>query len=477
MALFGLIGKKQKEDTRPSVEEIKQMYKSELVERRKSFQEMIVQAAHLGAAGTVNNAYTENVWVFSAVRKIGNLVAKVPLRLKKITPKLSDPKVYITDRTNPWIRLFNNPNPLMEKNQLWKATLIHYEVYGECFWILRKSDGWTPISKAGEVPGIIDVAPKGSITPRYSDDNRTRLIGWTYTAGTATQPLELWQVLRFFEYNPEGILKSISPTTVAKTPIEIDHKAHIYNDKFFKNGGQIAGYLLDESEDSDLTDEEARNIRDAWDSNYGGLHGAHKTPILTNGLKFVPTGATQKDMDFMNMIHTLRDEIVGSFGVPKNKLGIYDGLSFANSKQANKDFYLDILIPKMDYLVSVINLKMLGNSNVEVEFDYSVIEALKEERDTKINGAVQLYNMGYGLNQINEAQDLGMPYIDEPWANQAEDTRGKEQAVGNPQGRPANPDQSGENSNQDASNQREGRNGKDLLTSIHSMMKGNGNDA
>lgn len=475
MGLFKslILGKK---DNRPSIEEIKQMHK-EAMNRSKSFQETILQASFIGSAGNVTDAYSENVWVFSAVRKIGNLVARVPLRFRALTDNIDDPPQNITDRNNPWVRLFNNPNPLMEKNQLWKATLIHYEVYGECFWLLRKSDGYTPISKFGEVPGAIDVASKDSITPRYSDNTKTRLVGWNYKNGTVTQELEMWQVLRFFEYNPKGILSSIAPTKVSAMAIGIDHKAHIYNDKFFKNGGQIAGFLVDRNPDSELTDDEARKIRDAWDANYGGIAGAHKTPVLSNGLDFVPTGATQKDMDFLNMTQFLRDEIIGSFGVPKNKLGIFDGLSFANSKQANKDFYLDILIPKMDYLVSVINQKMLGKSNIEAYFDYSVIEALKEERDTKINGAVQLYAMGYSLNSINKVQDLGMPHIDEDWANEHEDTRPIAEALasqGEGGGRPAEEDQSGDSSNQDASNQREGRNGKALLDflSIKPITKG-----
>lgn len=469
--MFGLKKKTQKSNCPYSVDEIKSMWEAERRNfKTKSFQETIIQSAFLGVAGNVADAYKENVWVFSAIRKIGNAIARVPLRFRELSKNIDDPPKNITKRNNPWIVLFNNPSPLMEKNQLWKSTLVHYESYGECFWVLLKEDGYTPISRKGEVPGVIEVAPRGSITPRYLDETKSRLVGWYYKINQTSRELTMDQCLRFFEYNPESILKSLSPSQVANLSISVNHKAHLYNDKFFKNGAQIAGYLIDKNPDSELTDEEAEAIRERWDSNHAGISAAHKTPILTNGLEFVATGVGQKDMDFGGLQSMLRDEIIAAHGVPKNKLGIYDGLSFANSKQASKDFYLDILIPKMDYFASVINQKMLGNSNVEAYFDYSQIEALKEERDTKISGAVQLYNMGYGLNQINIAQDLGMPHIDEDWANQAEDTR-TSGTIPNPEGRPEGQDPSGSNSNQDASNQREGRNGKALLSIIQTKKE------
>tara|TARA_R110001592_G_scaffold84640_2_gene250156 strand:- start:8917 stop:11067 length:2151 start_codon:yes stop_codon:yes gene_type:complete len=382
--------------------------------------ESVTQLVNLGVSGNVKTAYIENPWVYAAIKAISTNISGVPFRIRKLDSK-GMPGDDIKDVRNPWVSLFADPHPLMDKTQLWKATSINYEADGEVFWVLRNSAG-KPISSPNEVPSQIDVVPSKGINERYNQQ-RDMIIGWGLSYGNRTDELEFFQVIRYYEYNPIDILKSMSPAEAASLSISIDHKSHLYNEKFFKNGGQISGYLIDENQDSELNDNEIRLMQSMWDSQYSGLANAHRTPMLTNGIKFTPTGSTQKDMDFRVQIQTNREEILGAFNTPEGQVGLTGGQNYSNSKNADRAFFSNNLIPKMKYFSSVLNTKLLHKNGVECYFDFTQIEALKDERDMKVSVAKSLYELGYSLNEINKTQELGMEDVDKSWANKDVDAR------------------------------------------------------
>jgi len=280
------------------------------------------------------------------------------------------------------------------------------------------------IRNPDEVPSIIEVVGSRNVKPITTGATRYA-VGWQYTDQALTEVLQNFQMIRFFEINPSNPNIGLSPSQVSKLSIGIDQKAHWYNDKFFKNGAQIAGYLRDTNKDSELTETEGQNIRTNWIKQFLGINNAHTTPLLTNGLEFVPTGTNQKDMDFLNLVTFLRDEIVASFNVPKNQIGLYDGMNYANSKVADRQFYTNNLMPKMRYFASVVNNKLLYETPYECFYDFSCIDALKDDRDQRMRSAEVLFKLGYPLNEINMVLELGLEEIPKEWAKNAVDVSRK----------------------------------------------------
>ena len=378
--------------------------------------ETIKQLINNGVVGEVEDAYKENVWAYAGVKAIATNLASVPFKLRRRTTDGTAGED-ILDPNNPWVKLFDNPNPLFDKTQLWRISATNYELDGEAFWILFGNDD-EPISSPNQVPAYLETPRRERLEVRYNDD-QTRIVGWTYKRNRGSSiDLEYYQVLRFFDYNPDSLLEGLSAVTVSTLAIGIDQKVHLYNDKFFKNGAQPAGHLLDKNIDSDLTEKEANSIREAWSSQYEGLNNAHKTPLLTNGVEYVATGTPQKDMDFQNLSKLIRDEIIGSLNVPKNQVGVYEDLNYANAKIADKQFYTNNLIPKMQYFMSVVNSKLLYRTGLECYFDLSTVEALKDDRSAKVEVAKGLFELGYSLNEVNQVQGLGMKEVSDKWADE-----------------------------------------------------------
>jgi HK97 family phage portal protein len=374
---------------------------------------------------TPKEAFASNVWTFGSVRAISLNISGVPFYLKQKGEKIGKDKKKVPKGAEAWVSLFEDPHPLYDQIQLWRFTSMYYEVMGEVFWLLQTANQ-KPIS-SGEIPAIIECVSPAFVRANIIDGV---FKGWIYNSEgiksqdtTKDQELKPYQVIRFFEPSLDGALKSISPAVVAKGSIDIDQNSHEYNKKFFKNGAQISGYLLDENPNSFLPEDEVDKIRTQWDERYAGLRNAHRTPLLSGGLKYVPTGINQKDMDFLNLTKVTREEIIGAYNVPKQQVGIYEDLNYANAKNADRQFWTNNLLPKMRYFMRVINTKMLKNTPYECYFDFDSIEALKISRTESLEGAKGLFDLGYGLNEINEIQELGMATIEEEWANTSVDVR------------------------------------------------------
>lgn len=363
---------------------------------------------------TVKDPYSQSVYIYAGIRAMSVNISGVPFKLRD-----RNTKDVLTEESNPWFRVFKNPHILLEGSQLWRATVIHYESCGTCFWLLLNSSG-EPITSPTEVPAMILPFGSDRVVPRFpdGDNSRTNLLGWTYVRDAQNNdlvPLEFYQVLRFYEYNPKDMTTGFTGLTPAKMSIDIDYQTHLFNQKFFYNGADVGGILKYSGEGLDGSELEA--MRDLWDSRHTGLQNAKRTPILGQGFDYKETGKSHKDMEFRELYNITREEQIAALNVPKQQVSLYEEINFATARVADKAFWTNNLIPKMNYFVSVINSHLLDFTQYEGFFDLTKVEALNESRDEKLSNAKALQEMGYPLNEINDKLGLGMDTIDEEWAN------------------------------------------------------------
>lgn len=371
-----------------------------------------------GISTELINPYKQYSWSYACIKIISTACSGVPLKLYKT----SDNTLVSEEQKNPWYQLLMRPNPLMVGTQFWKLASIYYESFGQAFIVPRDEDFSSAVEK-GQMPKTLELIDPRRIEPVISATGV--FSGWEYNrGGSIKETLNIHQVIRFFEPDTDNILKAMAPHVPARTTILSDIKAHKYNEKFFENGGQIQGVLVAKGEQfEDLTQEEIDEIRGDWDSRFSGEQGAHRTPVLSNGLEYLRTGASQKDMDFKDLMVLLREEVLADYGVPKTKLGLTDKVDRAVAKVFDRQFYQDNILPKLRDWASILNGTLLNGSGYYVEFDSSVIEALNEDSEVRVDNAEKLHRLGYSLNQVNESMDLGMEEINDNWAKQPVDTR------------------------------------------------------
>lgn len=374
-----------------------------------------------GEKTVVSNPYNEYTWVYACIRAISTAASAVPILLKdqKSGDLIEDPK-------SEWFKLLKNPNPLLSGSQFWRSLIVYHQSFGQVFIIPRAERDLTGRHDmlSNRYPAALEIADPRKITA-WKDGNILK--GWIYSRGSgdgATEKFTNDEIIRIFELNPDDILKALAPWQPAGTAVTTDVRAAKYNDKFFEAGGHIQGVLeLEGDEYEGMTTEEIDRIRAEWDSRFGGEHGAHKTPVLHGGLKYKPTGVSQKDMDFQNLRVQNREEVMAAYRVPKTILGLTDKVDRAVAKVFSKQFYSDNVIPLLRDIESVFNGTLFAQSGLYIEFDESAIESLSEENETNISNAQKLQSLGYSLNEINEKLGLGMDEISESWAGKPVDVR------------------------------------------------------
>jgi SPP1 gp7 family putative phage head morphogenesis protein len=110
-------------------------------------------------------------------------------------------------------------------------------------------------------------------------------------------------------------------------------------------------------------------------------------------------------MEFVNTKKLTREDILGVFGVPPSMVGVFEYANYANTKEQQKIFWQNTMMPKLSKMEAVINSFLVQpyDPNLICKFDYSGIEALHE--DQKLKAEVDEILTRSGIKVINEVRE------------------------------------------------------------------------
>lgn len=361
--------------------------------------------------GEVTSPYSQSVWVYSCVNTIAQNLQRVPFVLKKdagaLEPDIID--------SGPMYDLFLNPNPYMTCKTLIEATFIYFGLRGEAFWILEGRDNITQIPK--EI---------WTFDPLRFEEVQSKetglLLGWKYK-GKTDYFFDADQIIQFKMFNPYNDLRGISPVEASSLSISQDYQASVFNRSFLKNGATVGGFISIPAE-TELTDEQFDRLIKQFEDRHVGASRAHKIAVVEGGGQFTEAKLTQKDMDFMEGKRMTRQEILSAYKVNEVVLGIYTSMrSYEGIKAAHKAFWEECLMPKIEYFQEVLWAKLFskigvrrGKGRVWGEFDLANVGPLQSNYQDKIKTAMNMFHMGYPINDINRRLQLGMREV--AWGDQ-----------------------------------------------------------
>lgn len=331
------------------------------------------------------SAYMRHSWVYVCVNVIARSGAGVPF----LVYDSPETKKIITHKEEPFLRIFERPNPFDSFYDLVEGTLIFMGLTGDAYWekvgdpaapialYLLQSDKVTPVPSRKAGPAEYIYKPNQTEF-RFSPD----------------------QLVHFKYFNPRKEIQGLSPARPLTNSLVSDFYAMSYNKEFFKRGGRIEGCL---SVDGTLTTKERERLHSEWSQMYEGASG-RKTAVLEKGMKYERTSATPKDAEFSQSRKSNREEILGAYGVPPVLVGVLEHASYANAKEQKRAFWENTEIPILTKLQWTITNDILRrkNENWTGEFDLTVVEALKESEETR--ATIQNEKVKIGRLTINEAR-------------------------------------------------------------------------
>jgi len=355
----------------------------------------------------LDKPYAQHPYLYAAINAIACNIAGVPFEIQSGTRK--NPA---TVESGPWVDLFDAPNPLLSRYQLWESTMIHLSLGGECLWVL---EGKGAERQENEVPTEIWPHSGHAFKPRLKNG---MVMGWNYNSPSGVvKELEASQVIQFKYFNPYDPLRGLSPLDPARMAVRQDHKASVFNEAFFDNGCDVGGIL---TSPKPLSPEKEGNIRTQLEERHQGSKKRGRLMVLHGGMEYTQNEITHRDMEFIEQRKWTRDEILAVYKVPKAEVSIYEDLNFATALSQDRGFWQKTLIPKMRYIEDVLYHRLFKSVQGGAQwgmFDLGVVEALQSDFADKTKTAETLWRMGYPVNVINERLQLGLPKV--AWGDEA----------------------------------------------------------
>lgn len=358
----------------------------------------VSQISRLFGQPSVRRPYGSVVLVYACVAAIAEAAASAPFMV--INDKGEQ------DLKSPYTSLFQKPNPCMDQpSEFWEAHASWISMRGECIWYLEYAAADGKKKRKDEVPESIWPFPPDYFTPVVVPGDPVPK-GWRMTIpGQGYTMLDPEQVVQFKTFNPEDMLRGLDKVRLLRRTLVNLDRSKTFNEKFFDNNAEPGGIL---STEDPLTMDQADELQRKWEDRHKGQGKESRVAVLSNGLKYTPLAMTHQEMQFLEQQKWNSDEIHTAFGVNRAILGMVDGLTYANAREARKIFWENNIIPKLVKWANTVNIHF----KVQCRFELANIDVLTVGLQDKINAASGLQRLGYTLNQASKRVNLGMPDVD-----------------------------------------------------------------
>ena len=340
--------------------------------------------------------------VYAAVRLRSEAITRPPLRVYRTE---STGRRVLVEPSHPVTRLLERVNPWYTRADLWRATEIYLCLWGAAFWAIERGEDGQP-----------ELWPLRPDRMAVIPDRRRYVRGFVYRGAVeqvAYTPDEIvW--LRYF--NPLEEMAGLSPLAPARLSADMGHEGLHFNRHLLRNSARPDFLLLTNQE---MNDAELEDFYARWEQRYQGTGNAHR-PAVASAVRDVKTlGLSHRDIDFIQGLRWSLEEVSRTYGVPKLLLGDFERATYANVQASERMFWRNTVVPEVKFLEDQLNrslLPKLGYPQLTVEFDLSVIEALQEDENSRVQRETQLLDRGVlTINEVRRERNLPeVPWGDAP---------------------------------------------------------------
>jgi len=220
------------------------------------------------------------------------------------------------------------------------------------------------------------------------------------------------EIVYFKTYNPDNDLKGLSLLDVARFAILTEIKANEYLASFFANNALPAAVMTTEQS---LDDNTLKKLKRWWDLLFKGTSNQHKVGFVDKGLKPFIMGYNNQELALKDIREESRRDIAASLGVPPALAGAWEAANYAASSEQRQSFYTETIIPRAEYLASVINAELIAQMDPNVKFGwkYSELDVMQPDMESERRSISDLVRSGI-ITPLAAANYLGFEDADVP---------------------------------------------------------------
>lgn len=291
-------------------------------------------------------------------------------------------------RDHPLARLLERP---WRGSKLTKYRLLNTIMHDLCIY----DDAYLlKVKLGGELRGILPIPPR-MVTPQGGNwfmPDKYRIDG-----GTSYREVDADQMVHIHGYNPADPRQGVPPIETLRQILAEEHAATSYREQLWRNGARVAGYLKRPREAPKWSDPARDRFRLAWQGQYAGDGPASGgTPILEDGMEFVPSGVSPKDAQYVESRKLTREEVAVAYHVSPSMIGLMEGTNFSSIQELHRMLYQDTLSPYLTQIAQDLENQLLedvdpGAADGTVYIEFNLAEKLRgsfNEQASAIQSAV-----------------------------------------------------------------------------------------
>lgn len=318
---------------------------------------------HLQAYGGANDAID---WVMDCVKLIIETASGAEYHFEKngqkfVKQRALDAPPEIKEAPLMLTKLFEEPNPYMDYEELIELTLIDYLLVGNAYWLKwRTNDAGQPLALYRMAPPFIKVVPGKFGIESYE----------YHVPGNDPLFLPASEVMHFRQANPHSPYIGLGAIQGGSRMLDLELALTDTQASYYEKRAQPSMVV---QSDRRIPKDVFKRLQIQLRQMYSGPRNAGALMVLESGLKYQSISPTAADAMFQQLTTLSRDRILAMFRVPGELLGINDATTAAGSTSAaQRVFDTKTMRPMLNKFQKSIsrNVVQAWGMDFKIEYDY-----------------------------------------------------------------------------------------------------------
>lgn len=347
-----------------------------------------------------------------------NAVIYAALMYKAKAIALSEIKAYggtlddreLLDPTDPLQMLARRPNHFQSFTEMMQLNTVYLNLAGNVFIAIDRDSPGSDIRALYSLrPDRMRIVPnedKSSVDFAYIPD------GMSIDSAVIILAENMMHIKFPNPLDPlEGMGFGLSPMSAGARSADVDNLMTGFLNILFRSGMMPQSMI---SFDTSVDDDEAREVRDRIQREYGGSENWGLPLVMGAGAKYNAMTPTLKEMEFGALDGRNEKRILAPFGVPGMLIGFQmENSTFSNFDQAATDFWQTTMLPEQGMYADVFDNRISDPSSGEfLAFDNATIPALQDDINMQSQTYSMLVNSGIPPNEAARQAGLKIPEME-----------------------------------------------------------------
>jgi HK97 family phage portal protein len=262
--------------------------------------------------------------------------------------------------------------------------------------LLVSGNSYTRIFRnaSGDVVNLVALDPD-TVTVRRSAIGRK-----IFLIENEAEALTSDDIIHITDLITPGSLVGLSRVERLKEAIGLSSAMQSFASRFFGMGATTQGII---EYPGNLTPDQAKQLRDGFDSAHRGFRRAHKTGVLSGGASYKQTTVPNDAAQFLESRRFSVEEIARAFNIPLSMMGVPGAQSYASTEQNAISFVVHCLRPYIEKLEWAYS-RLLP---VEAFLKFNVDGLLRGDFSTRISAYSVGLQAGFmSVNDVRRLEDL-----------------------------------------------------------------------